>query len=264
MIILRSSLLLLLLLLLYISSVPLPPQQLSLCNIALSRITAAASSNSNSSSSMINDSNEQDNPDTELIESNFIETSLYPWCMEDLGCRRLFFQEPRANITIFKILLGDYFNKSESTTKNFGVKSILCNSAITEDDTTDSLIKQMWLLQMKHVVSNKNFALSCDLNHQLIFDSVTLTYDCICLPDRICDDFLYPLTFYYISIIIFFVLIVFLFIGVGLRIVKTIKYTSLLITKIKMMKEGSSGAEKAKELEIQLKEAILYQIDTMM
>lgn len=140
-------------------------------------------------------------------ENQMFVDQLYRWCLDDIGCKRMFFQETRQNLTIFKILLGDHF-VAEEMNPEFAALKMICNKSSTEE-----LVKTSWMYTLKNTVSNARIPLFCDINHQLIFDTTTLTYDCVCLPNRICDDVQYSQTFYYIIIVLFSVLLICLFFG---------------------------------------------------
>ncbi len=154
----------------------------------------------------------------------FVE-NLYHWCLDDVGCTRMFFQETKQNLTIFKILLGDYFGADEMHS-DFAILKFVCNVS-----DADQLLRTSWIHMLKHTVSNARIPLYCDINHQLVFDQVSLTYECMCLPNRICDDIQYSQTFYVISLILFSILMVGLFFGAGYYIVTVIRLVALTIKK---------------------------------
>ena len=47
----------------------------------------------------------EEESDWDQTNEKFV-VKLHEWCLDDIGCKRLFFQESKKNLTIFKILLG--------------------------------------------------------------------------------------------------------------------------------------------------------------
>lgn len=153
-------------------------------------------------------------------EDDFLK-QLHTWCLEDVGCRRAFFQENKRNFTIFKILLGDYFKENEIS-ESFALSNILCNNETNGNITI--LQQQFWVLQLKHSISNRAYPIICDINHRLIFDSETLAFDCQCLPNRPCNDYLYPLDFFWILVVLGSLLVVLVLIGLIYRSVQVLRF----------------------------------------
>jgi hypothetical protein len=150
---------------------------------------------------------------------------LFRWCMDDIGCARMYFQETQKNLTVFKVLLGDNFH-AEQMQLEYAALHLYCNRSQTEE-----FEKQSWVSLMKHTMSNARIPLYCTVNEQLIFDSITMTYDCICMPHKSCQEGVYPKSFYYIIVVLFTVLLIFLFFGSGYYIVHLTSMYVHIITK---------------------------------
>jgi len=137
------------------------------------------------------------NTNNAIEEDSFLK-ELHKECLKDIGCSKLFFQESKKNFTIFKLLLGDV-SKNKEFRNDLATKRLFCEKASNWTD----LMKRVSMLEIKDAMSNNQLNLICDLNHQLLFDESSLSYVCKCLPNRPCDDKLFPLGVFYFAVILF-------------------------------------------------------------
>ena len=170
------------------------------------------------------------NLEIQKIQNNIINNELefikelYTWCLTDIGCKHLYAQEPRANFTLFKILLEHNLEKPNRK-KTKIIQNLLC-----QKENTNDIIKDLWILEMKNLISNVRPAIYCDVNHRLSFNAETLTYSCVCIEDRVCSDRLYPLTFYYVFLISLIIL------AIGFFTLNTYRMFIQIITLNKLTK----------------------------
>jgi hypothetical protein len=141
--------------------------------------------------------------------------SLFDICITDTKCRKIYHQDYRKNITVFKYLLNsDIFmpaivnqnplekRSSSSITKktefsiDYPVDSVLCDSSNEESEIN----RKLWLLFMNSMASSES--IMCDVNHVLSVDEHNLRTICICRPDRTCSDQLYDLVLFYVLLIL--------------------------------------------------------------
>jgi hypothetical protein len=128
--------------------------------------------------------------------ADFVDT-LFRWCVSDVGCRRLYFQDIKENATVFSILLKKHVRFNASFDENTASRSLFCNNG----EASSFSPRDSWLLFLKNSSNNAEKPIFCDINHQLAFDS-TLTPNCICIPGRVCTDQLYSLTFYHVFVVL--------------------------------------------------------------
>jgi hypothetical protein len=151
---------------------------------------------------------------------------LFQWCLADIGCTRMFYQENQKNSTVFQVLLGDHFI-ADQMHPEYAVLNLFCNRSDTED-----IQKSAWISLMKTKISNARIPIYCTINEQLIFDSVTMTYECVCMPHRVCEEGEYPKTFYYIILVLFTIFLICLYFGGAYYIViLTRMYAELIVKK---------------------------------
>lgn len=163
--------------------------------------------------------------DWNFSNEKFVD-QLFQWCLTDIGCSRMFYQENQKNSTVFQVLLGDHF-VAEEMRQEYAALNLFCNRSNEED-----LQKAAWILLMKSKISNARIPIYCTINEQLIFDSVTMTYECICMPHRVCEEGVYPKTFYYIILVLFTIFLFCLYFGGAYYIViLTRMYAELIVKK---------------------------------
>lgn len=154
-----------------------------------------------------------------------VVNELFQWCVEDRGCSQLYFQHNQRNITVFKVLLGDHFTGDQMQFEYAALK-LFCNRSEVEE-----LKKTAWVSLMKHEMSNARVPLYCTVNEQLVFDAATMTYDCVCMTHKACEEGVYPKSFYYIIIVMFSVFLIIYFFGSGYYMVVLTRMYAIAIKK---------------------------------
>lgn len=168
------------------------------------------------------------NENIELFESKNLEydnefiKTLFDWCLSDIGCKRLYFQEPKKNITLFQIMIKSFTNNIGNNLKKSDIlKHTLCN----ETDDINTLYKNLWLSKLKSDISSHKQPVYCDQNHKTVYDPITSVFNCVCLEDHVCSDALFPTTWTYIVFVLLIVFAVLFFISICYRNYIIIKST---------------------------------------
>lgn len=173
--------------------------------------------------------------DWDATNENVVET-LFQWCVEDAGCSQMYFQHNQRNMTVFKVLLGDHFTGDQMQMEYAALK-LFCNRSEVEE-----MKKTSWVALMKHEMSNARVPIYCTVNEQLVFDPVTMTYDCVCMTHKDCEEGAYPKTFYYIIIVMFSVFLIVYFFGSGYYMVLLTNMYAHIVSK---KKKGSLSKTEA-------------------
>jgi hypothetical protein len=127
---------------------------------------------------------------------------LFDLCLADADCRRLYHLDvglpSRAS---FRHLLP---TSAIDAAWESPLQGIVGASVPTE---------RAWLLEIS--AHRRGQDALCDVNHRYVYDDVSQRSACVCLPDRVCHDHLYPLTPYWVALGLFAVASVLFFIGMA-------------------------------------------------
>ncbi len=123
--------------------------------------------------------------DREAHNQGIIDT-LWAWCSEDPTCRTAYYQAADApNRTVFRHLLPPGVPEADLYDR---ARDLLCGAS----GDVIKANRELWLQFL--IAHRRTQATLCDVNHELVFRTESLTSDCVCRADRICSDALYDLT----------------------------------------------------------------------
>ena len=139
--------------------------------------------------------------------SENLEATLFEWCCDDPACALAFQQSYRKNFTVFKHLVDPHlFALGEPAPSLYGLaRALLC-----EEYDDREIARRLWMMDL--VAKADRHRPMCGIDHYPVFDTASLTTECICKPDRSCSENTEDLVPFYVILVLVVVLFL-LFVG---------------------------------------------------
>lgn len=124
------------------------------------------------------DSVVQCNASVNTTDVTTIINTLYGWCIGNVNCADLFYQNPINNLTVFTYLVKPIITQYPSLQQP--LYQYVCGNL-----TDTQILMNLWLLILPSALSQQSV---CDANHHLVVNYNQLTSSCVCNPTSLCTE----------------------------------------------------------------------------